>query len=55
MSREFIVRIRRTDYPKIDPVHIRAATRQAAEDFVRLMFGARLVEIVRRAPKRGAK
>jgi hypothetical protein len=50
-ARIFVVRIKRSDREGVDPVHIRAFSRQDAETFVREMYGDRLLSIVR--PNRG--
>jgi hypothetical protein len=52
MSREFVVRILRSDREGVDPVHIRADSRRDAENFVRKMYATQLVSIVGRRGRR---
>jgi len=48
MARIYVIRIERTDRDFIDPIHIRAESREQAESFVREMYGNRVVRVVRR-------
>jgi hypothetical protein len=48
----FTVRVIRSDRDYIDPVRLRAATRDEAEAFAREMFGERFARFARRGERK---